>query len=148
MPAFEFNERELLCGRYKELLASLYELQEDGSADPVAIAAGDVVRAKLAASEGGAPALDLSSDAVLAGGSTIEIVTLGSVGNPDPEDDVPAQVKIIFDHDDTEDLADGWAASVMRKHYWLDLLLDDASDGHRKPFGRGRVLVRRSPAGA
>lgn len=147
MPAFAIIEQTLLLGRYKELLVSIYEIDGDGVAQPIAIAADDVVRAKLSSGEGTGLALDVSSDATLAGGSTIEIVTLGSVGNPDPDDDVPAQVKVIFDEDDTAPLADDWEATVQRKRYWLDLSLDDAADGHLKPFGRGTVMVHRSPGG-
>jgi hypothetical protein len=150
MPAFAFPEQKLYCGRYKELRASLYEIDEATDvATPVAITALDVPRAKLSASEGALPSLDLSTDPTeeLTGGSKIEIITLGTVGNPDPDDDEPAQLKIIFEHEDTKTLADAWGATQQRKRYWLDLSLFDAADGRLKPFGRGQVMVHRSPGG-
>jgi hypothetical protein len=156
MPAFNFAEEPLYLGRFMEFGFEIWRWDETalnaagtlGDWRAVAIDDGsDVLHAKLSLTRGGDPVLDIDSDDALVGGSVIVVEEAGSAGNPDPDDDVPASGRIEFCEDDTANLADDWAASAQVKRYWLDLSLSDASDGHLKPFGRGQLLVQRSPGG-
>jgi hypothetical protein len=143
MPAFKIAEQTLYCDRDFRLLFSLFD--EQGQA--VAIASGDVVRAKLALGEGAAPAVDVDSAVALAGGSLVEITTRGDVSDPAPANWTPASGVIHFAPADTKPIPDSWAESKQSLRYVLDLSLSVAADGLLKPFGRGDVVVRRSPGG-
>jgi len=149
MPAFEFQEQRLLAGRTRRLAWKIFD-EETGQ--PVAIALTDVVRAKLALRPGDAPVLDLTSNpaGTLPGGSTVVIEDRGSVGNPDPTNDRPAAGYVYFAPADTLTIPttpNGWLATDQRKRYVLDLFVVEVATGDLQPFGRGFVVVERSPGG-
>jgi hypothetical protein len=148
MPAFNFNEQQLHCGRDQKYGWKIFDDETDG---PVAILVADVVRAKLALTEGQTtPTLDISSKVgeVLTGGSKIVIEDLGSVGNPNPASDRPASGYVFFARADTAAIPAGWTATEQTKRYWLEFLHIVAASGQVNPFGRGRLLLHRSPGGS
>jgi len=143
MPALEFNEQPLFAGRDMKYEFALYDEDEA----PIALGAADVIHAWLSMNQGGTATLALGSDTPLDGDSVVVIEALGSVGNPDPDDDVPASGYVFFGREDTEGIPDDdeWPASTQEKRYWLDLSVAYSVSGLREPCGRGRMLVRRSP---
>lgn len=142
MPAFEFQEKPLYCGRYMKYGWKIYD---EETQLPVQIAVSDLILAKVALTEGGAPVLDLSSATPLANGSVIVIESRGSVGNPDPANDTPAKGYIELSGADTSSIPSTWAATEQQKRYWLELIRKP-TNGEKVPFGRGRLLLHRSPS--
>lgn len=142
MPAFQFNEQPLICGTDMDFEFALYDEDEA----PVALSAPDVVSAVLSQLQGGTATLVITSDDELDGGSTIEIEELGSVGNPDPDDDVPASGVIKFRRADTEEIPDDdeWAAAMQEKLYFLLLKVAYQATDLVKPAGRGRLRLSRT----
>lgn len=149
MAQLEFLQQDLYCGR-KEVF--YWEAYDDDGTTPIALAAGDVVRAKLAENSGAAPVLDLRSGASTPNDSTVVIDELGSVGGMDPDE--PASGRVIFGPLDTRDLPAGWTgrdAERRQKKYFLELALVDDSETAPpdaiKVFGRGPLVLHASPGG-
>lgn len=147
MPSDTFQELKLYCGRLAKYKFEIYDLDTQL---PVAIAALDEVLAKLSLTLGAAsPTLDLTSASggALAGGSYVQITNRGSVGNLDPDDDTPATGYVWLMQEDTETIPndDAWRTGEPQKRYWLELIHEVNASGVLNTFGRGRVLVSRSP---
>jgi hypothetical protein len=146
MPAFGFQELALYCGRQQKYRWKIYD-EETG--DPVEIGLTDVILAKLTLRQGGTPVLDLTSADYDGGAngpptvSSVQILTRGSVGNPDPDNDYPAEGFVWILQDDTESIPDGWQTTEQEKRYWLELVRLTAA-GNLVPFGKGRLLLHRS----
>jgi hypothetical protein len=146
MPAFDIVELRLYCDRDWRATFAIYDAQ--GRA--LAIGLTDIVYAKLALSEGSAtPVMDVGSDSPLTGGSAVTITTRGDTSAPDPANWIPAAGVVEFAPADTKTIptVDAWGANENRKRYVFDLSLHDNADGKLKPFGRGSVIVHRSPGG-
>jgi hypothetical protein len=145
MAAFKILEQALYCGRDFKLSVAIYD--DDDRA--VAIAVGDIVRAKLAATEGAAPTLDVDSGAPAGGGSNMSITTRGNVSDPNPANWIPATCIIEFRPADTKTIptTDAWAATLQSKKYVLDLSVTILATGILTPIGRGLVTLHRSPGG-
>jgi len=143
MPALEFNEQPLFAGRDMKYEFALFDEDEA----PIALGADDVLYALLSMNQGGTATLALDSDTPLDGDSLVVIEALGSVANPDPDDDVPASGYVFFGREDTEGIPDDdeWTAGLQEKTYWLDVSVAYSVSGLREPCGRGRIRVKRSP---
>jgi hypothetical protein len=141
MPALEFLETKLACGR-KEIFE--WQAYDDDGATPAVFAATDVVRAKLAPSPRDAPALDLSSASVTSNFSTVVIESLGSA-------ELPASGYVLFGPADTAPIQASWPSGTHEKKYFLELTLvddsDDAPPDAIKVFARGWVKLLASPGG-
>lgn len=135
MPATKWNEQELYAGFFEEFEWSAYDI--DGN--PVAFEVADVVRFKLAASEGGAALVDIDSTEVDANGST---VTIDELGDEEADPPVPASGRVTLGPAGTANLAAG--------RHWGELLLEDASEtpaDANKMIVRGTFKVRASITG-
>jgi hypothetical protein len=78
MPALQFTEQELHCGRDVFFEFALFD--EDGS--PVVLAALDIVHAVLSQRQGGTATLALDTETPLAGGSEVVVESLGASKTP------------------------------------------------------------------
>jgi hypothetical protein len=67
---------DAVAGRRERFTWTIRTVDDDG--DRVGLNVGDVVRFKVCHTEGGTPALDIASDTPGAGGSLINITSLGS----------------------------------------------------------------------
>lgn len=99
---------------------------------PAGLGPDDHVWFFLCEGEGGAPVLSVSSEAPLAGGSRVDILTRGTSGT------TPAEVLVRFGQDDTRHL--DW-----RRCYWGELVVDDYAETSphpaRKRAGAGLVVL-------
>jgi hypothetical protein len=108
------------------------------------------VYAKLALSEGSAtPVMDVGSDSPLTGGSAVTITTRGDTSAPDPANWIPAAGVVEFAPADTKTIptVDAGARTKTASGTCLICRCIDNADGKLKPFGRGSVIVHRSPGG-
>jgi hypothetical protein len=120
-----------VAGRTEEFEWSAYE--GDGKT-PVAFASDDLVRFKLAATDGGVPTLDLVSNAETDNGSLVTITALGVAGT------APATGLVRLAQGDTLELNDTM--------YFEMNLVDHSDEDRIKQFLRGRLLFLQSQGGA
>jgi hypothetical protein len=143
MPALDNREQPLLCGRDMYFEFALYDEDEA----PIALTINDAMDAWLSEQQGSEATLHIDSFTPLAGGSVIVIEELGSTGNPDPDDDVPASGYLYFGRDDTSTIptVDEWEDADQEKLYWLDIAVYYALIDELHPCNRSRMRVKRSP---
>ena len=120
MSATRWKEQELYPGFFNEFEWSAY----DADGDPVAFVPADVVRFKLAASEGGSAVADLSSEQVESDGSTVEITEPGGPG-------VPASGTVVLGANAT--------AGLLAQRHFGELLLEDSAE---TPAGAPKMIIR------
>ena len=141
-PAFYWEEPfEIEVNRTAVYLFKLYKPNNK----PAALASGDVVRFKLAATPDGDPVLDIDSVGALAGGSICTIVSLGT-DNTDP-----AQITVRFAQDDTQLIVasedDGGLGLEPGEYFGEVGVVDHADDDAFKRAGYGPVLLKPAPGG-
>jgi hypothetical protein len=121
---------DAVAGRRERFTWTIRTVDDDG--DRVGLNVGDVVRFKLCGTEGGTPVLDIASDTPGAGGSLINITSLGS-----PTTDAEGIVELR--RGDTED---------FEGKLYFEMDLDDSGDGDRtsQPL-RGTITFKPSMGG-
>jgi len=135
MPTLIVPEVIAVAGRTEDFTWSAYAA--DG-ATPVAFAASDKVRFKLARKAGDTPLLDLVSGSVTANGSTVSITDLGDVNA-----DEPATGGVRLAQADTDDF-DG------EYHFELNLVDDSETNPADaiKQICRGKIKFLKSQGGS
>jgi hypothetical protein len=135
MTFFHLDEEQKALHIYRRCtVRKSFKIREADKQTKIQLAADDVVRFKVWDTHDAAPDLDIDSVGALAGGS---IVTIDELGNGTTTD---AQVTVLFDQDDVDDLAAG--------NYYCELAIVDNSDDDRYiPVFRGLVVVEESPTG-
>jgi hypothetical protein len=131
-PEFQWEEPiEIEAGRTCDQRFYIYQPNKS----PASIHASAVMRFKLSEKASDeTPLLDIDSVEALEGGSIVTIVGRGT------QDVTPAEIRVTFDQDDTDELDEG--------EYFGELGVVDSADGNRfKRCGYGTVLVRASPGG-
>lgn len=130
MPKLDQGEKQAVAGRRERFNWTIRLVDEDGAR--CGLGASDVVRFKLATTEGGTPVLDISSTSAGSGGSTVNIVSLGSSS---------------ADATGVVELRRGDTSSLSGKYYF-EVDVDDAGDGNRtsQPM-RGSIVFRPSMGG-
>lgn len=134
MASLLWDRFDLHAGCTEDYRFKLYKADGKTAA---ALAAGDVVRFKLAAKAGEAPKLDIDSVAATAAGSVVTIITIGADGV------TPAEVNVRIGQDDTKDLTPG------EYHGFLGIADDSETDPADafKVAGRGPILLKPPPKG-
>ena len=124
------GEKQAVAGRRERFTWTLRLVDEDG--DRCGLGASDVVRFKLATTEGGTPVLDISSSTPGSGGSLVNITSVGSSS---------------ADAEGVVELRRGDTSSLSGKYYF-EVDVDDAGASNRtsQPM-RGTITFRPSMGG-